>query len=104
MRHLTRPSGPGELRAEARRRGGVFDLVMGVGRADALIQTFWGIFRLTAPSEPSLLQKSPQPRQQSSLSPLCAFAPLRETSPSGSGWAGVVRWVTGPFLGEETMR
>ncbi|MDD8042249.1 MAG: hypothetical protein PHC78_00645, partial [Verrucomicrobiota bacterium] len=38
------PSGTGESRAEAQRRQGVSDLVMGVGGGNALIQTFWGFF------------------------------------------------------------
>ena len=36
------PTGSGESRAEAQRRGGVFDLAMGVGRFHALIPTFGG--------------------------------------------------------------
>jgi hypothetical protein len=39
----TSPSGSGEPRAEAQRRGGVFDLAMGVGEVLPVIHAFfWG--------------------------------------------------------------
>ena len=45
--NLTSPSGTGESRAEAQRRQGVFDLVMGVARVNELIKTSLGDFWVT---------------------------------------------------------
>ena len=52
------PSGSGESRAEAQRRGGVFDLALGVGRFHDLPPTFGGIFLIYRFSKPRQLLKT----------------------------------------------
>ncbi len=79
---------PGEPPAEAQRRGGVFDLVMGVGGVQALIQTFFkgGVGVIRCPQTKSVAENSSNVSLNSLPSPsaplrLCASPPHPESLP-----------------------